>query len=141
MNFTNDDRQVRQQPDNTLETMNVEQLFNGYYTPITDVKETTESLIIEVELPGVKNDDIVIEIGNGVLDIRGDHTQQTIHRQLPLKSIRKERIFGKFKKSVPISYDVSSSEVNASFRDGLLIVEIPKPKRRMSGKKQKVKVN
>ena len=125
----------------SIQSMNREQLFNGYYTPITDVYETEECLIVNVELPGVKNHDITIEIGDGTLDIRGNHSEIKVHRLLPLKSIRKERIFGKFRKSVPIHYDVLSNEVRASFKDGLLTVEIPKPKQKMSHKKQKVRLN
>ena len=121
--------------------MSIEQLFNGYYTPITDVKETKEALVVEVELPGVKNNNITIEIGDGTLDIRGQHTQEKVHKLLPLTYVRKERIFGKFKKSVPIAYDVSSSDIKASFRDGLLTIEISKPKQQISNKKQKVAVN
>ena len=122
-------------------SMNMEQLFNGYYTPITDIHETQECLIINIELPGVKNNDIEIEIGDNTLDIRGDHSETKVHRLLPLKSIRKERIFGKFRKSIQIQYDVSSNEVRASFKDGLLTIEVPKPKQRMSHKKQKVRLN
>ena len=124
-----------------IKSMNIEQLFNGYYTPIADVKETKECTLVNIELPGVKNHDIIIEIGNGTLDVRGEHSEDKSHRSLPLTSIRKERIFGKFKRSVNIPYDVSSNEIRASFKDGLLTVEIPKPKQRMNHKKQKVRLN
>lgn len=123
-----------------FKSTNIEQLLNGYYTPITDVKETKDFILVDVELPGVNNHNITIEIGDGVLDIRGEHIEEEEHRGLPTHSIRKERIFGKFKKTVPIQYDIASSDIKASFTNGLLSLEIPKPKQKMSQKKQKVRL-
>jgi len=135
------DDQFSQAISSPLQSLTLESMLNGYYTPITDVYETQDCLIIDVELPGIKNHDITIEIGNGTLDIRGDHIECETHRSLPIQKIRRERVFGKFKKSVVIPYDVNSHEIRASFKDGLLTIEIPKPKQRTSNKKQKVRLN
>jgi HSP20 family protein len=123
-----------------LQALTIESMLNGYYTPITDVYETQECIVIDIELPGIKNDDIIIEIGNGTLDIRGEHIEPTMHRSLSIQKIRRERVFGKFKKSVMIPYDVSNHDIRASFKDGILTIEIPKPKQKMSNKKQKVRL-
>jgi HSP20 family protein len=123
-----------------LSPQNLEQLMNGYYTPLTDIKETVDYTIIEIELPGVSTKDIDVEIGNGTLDVRGQHNEDTRHRGEPLTIIRKERIYGKFKKTIPIERNISGHDVKASFKEGLLVIEIPKPKKTEITKKQKIKL-
>lgn len=119
---------------------NLEQLMNGYYTPLTDIKETSEYMVIHIELPGVSIKDIDIEVGDGTLDVRGEHNEETKYKNNTLTTIRKERIYGKFKKTIPIDSCVSGQDVRASFKEGLLIIEISKPKKHDNSKKQKVKL-
>lgn len=123
-----------------LSGMSAEKLFNGYYTPTTDVKETKDYFVVEIELPGVRSNDIIMEIGGGTLDIRGEHTEEKMHRLQHVKYTRKERVYGKFKKCIPISESISSNQVRATFRDGLLVIEISKPKQQSNTQKQKIKL-
>lgn len=123
-----------------LSGTNVEKLLNGYYTPTTDIKETKEYLIVEIELAGVHPDSITMEIGGGTLDIRGERNEEKIHRSHSIKYKRKERIYGKFKKCIPIHSSVSSNKVRANFKNGLLTIEIPKPKEQDNTKKQKIRL-
>ncbi len=114
---------------------NIEQLYNGYYTPVCDIKETQEQIIIEIELPGFQSKDIIIEMGDGTIDIRGEYKEDST--QTP-SYIRKERLKGKFKKSVPISTNTLTYDIKAILKDGLLTIEIPKPKEKNHSKKQKI---
>lgn len=50
-------------------SMNVEQILNGYYTQVCDIKETSDCTLVYIELPGVNNCDINIEIGEGALNV------------------------------------------------------------------------
>ena len=129
-----------------LSDANMKNLLNGYYTPTTDIKETSDYIIVEVELPGVSSSNINIEIGDGVLDIRGEHVQKSdhlshlLHRSQKLRYIQKERICGKFKKSIPVSKSIGSSQVHASFNEGLLCIELTKTKKNNNTKKQKIRL-
>ena len=114
---------------------NIEQLYNGYYTPVCDIKETYEQIIIEIELPGFQSKDIIIEMGDGTIDIRGEYKDDTNSNTT---YIRRERLKGKFKKSVPISGAILTYDIKATLKDGLLTIEIPKPKQNNNSKKQKI---
>lgn len=122
------------------ELSNIEQNFNGYYTPTTDIKETNEFIIIEIELPGVSSKDICIELGDSTLDVRGEtrETREDSANTNNYTYIRKERVKGRFKKSINVTSILSPYDVKAIFKDGLLVIEIPKPKERNNLKKQKI---
>lgn len=134
------DHEVDSDDDLVLSGVSMEKISCGYYTPTCDIKETKKYLVVEVELPGVLSSDINIEIGGGSLDIRGEHNKEEKHKRQKYKYIRKERMYGKFKKSIPIDISVSSGQVRASFNDGLLTLEIPRPRKQVSMKKEKIRL-
>ena len=127
-------------PISFLEGINMEKLMNGYYTPTTNIKETDEYLLIEIELPGVIPSEIHMEYGDGMLDVRGEHIETTIYRNQTIRFIRKERIYGKFKKSIQIGENINNSQIKASYRDGILLIEIPKIQNQQLTQKQKIKL-
>jgi HSP20 family protein len=100
--------------------------------PPVSVFEDAEKLYVEVDLPGLKLEDIRIEITEGnVLTIEGE-------RKLPEvpKGIwhRQERGFGKFARALELPYPVEMGQVEARFEQGVLFITLPraeaaKPKR------------
>jgi len=90
-------------------------------SPTHDVIENDDEFIIEMELAGVKKDDVSIETENGALTIETERK-----RDETLKYNRKEMYGGKFKKSFTLPDDVSTDEIKASMSDGILTVSIPK---------------
>ncbi|HYC97077.1 Hsp20/alpha crystallin family protein [Brevundimonas sp.] len=91
--------------------------------PSLDVDETDKEYRVTAELPGLAKDDVEITCQDGVLVIRGE--KQGEKREGRAFS---ERWFGRFERQISLP-DADEERANASFRDGLLTVTIPKTER------------
>lgn len=99
--------------------------FNtSYALPKVDVFETTKSLNVEVEIPGVKKEDIKLTLEDNILTIQGE--KKVEERNDVQKSFRCERSFGSFKRSFTLPVDVNPDKVNAKFENGLLSITLEK---------------
>jgi HSP20 family protein len=98
-------------------------LFSGW-SPALDVFDDKDNLVVKVELPGLKKDEIGLSLHDGVLTVSGERKKE--HEKKEGESFRSERYFGKFQRSVTLPTAVDSTKVNASYKDGILTVELPK---------------
>lgn len=99
--------------------------FDGGFVPPADVEEDDDAWTIEVELPGVKKQDIDIEIVGRRLQISGERKEKErtgILRQ-------KTRVTGSFRYEITLPSDVDADAVEASLDDGELTVRLPKAER------------
>lgn len=92
--------------------------------PKVDVYETENSLNVEVEIPGVKKEDIKLTLEDNILTIQGEKKVE-LKKDIQ-KSFRCERMFGSFKRSFTLPVDVNPDKVNAKFENGLLTVTLEK---------------
>ena len=92
--------------------------------PPMDVCETQTDLCILVELPGIPQSQIQIEIVEGVLTIRGERHPDPTFRQDQL--IRMERRYGPFSRSLNLPSVVDAERVRAGYRNGVLEIRLPK---------------
>lgn len=96
----------------------------GTWMPSVDIKETPESLQFVVELPGVDEEKIDVELVGDVLTIRGEREfSQDEQRD---DYVRIERSYGSFQRSFTIDIPVDREKVEAVFDRGLLSVTVPK---------------
>jgi HSP20 family protein len=93
-------------------------------TPRVDETEDEKAFHIRVELPGMDKDDVDLTLSNGVLTIRGEKKREEEEKGKDF--YRKERAFGAFRRSLPIPFDVDESQIDASFKKGVLYIELPK---------------
>jgi HSP20 family protein len=96
---------------------------SGENDPAVNLWETEGELQAEVELPGVKQDDLDILVVGGELTIKGQrgpapNSSQAFHRR--------ERTSGSFQRTIRLPVDVDSSKVEATLSDGILQVKLPK---------------
>jgi len=98
-------------------------LFGGW-SPALDVHDDKDSFFVNVELPGMKKEDIEISLRDGTLSVSGERKHERSHGEG--ESFRSERYFGKFQRSVTLPSMVDSSKVKASYKDGVLSIELPK---------------
>ena len=98
-------------------------LLSGW-SPALDVADDKDNLVVKVELPGMKKEDINLSLHDGVLTVSGERKHEREAREGG--TFRSERYFGKFQRSVTLPSAVDSSKVNASYKDGILTVELPK---------------
>ena len=99
--------------------------------PAHDVIENDDEFIVEMELAGVKKEDINIDTEDGVLSIETERK-----RDDTLKYNRKEMYGGKFKRSFILPDNTSVDEIKAVLSDGILRLTIPKTVEEAKKKKQ-----
>jgi HSP20 family protein len=92
------------------------------FTPLVDVHETEDEYVVKVDLPGVKPDDVNVEVNENVLSISGSRlAEETSHAQLV------ERPYGSFVRTLTLPQGVDSDSIKAGYHDGVLELWIPKP--------------
>jgi len=89
-----------------------------------DVAETDEEVTVKVELPGIDPKDVQVDITGQTLTIRGEKRQDREEKQRSYQYV--ERRFGSFHRSVPLPASVNAEKVDATFKNGVLTVSIPK---------------
>lgn len=92
--------------------------------PPTDVCETEQAYVLAVELPGLSREHVEVTVRGDLLSIRGHKAEETERGSAAYRI--SERRFGHFERSFPIPPDVDLTRIDASFRDGLLTVKLPK---------------
>ena len=101
------------------------ELEHGFFSPRVDIKEKDDHYEITAELAGVKKDDISVTLDNGILTLSAKTDQESTEEK-DGKIIRKERRTGNYMRSFTLGNNIQQSDINASFTDGLLRLEIPK---------------
>ena len=102
-------------------------LRSGSWVPLADVYETSETFVVQIELPGVDEEDVEIKVDGDLLEVRGERRAGALGR--PESFHRMERSYGPFVRTIQLSQDVDPERVVAQFRDGLLRLELAKPSR------------
>jgi len=105
--------------------------------PKVDVAETTDAIQVTAELPGMNENDIDVTLSHGHLVIRGEKHAESESQEKNFHRI--ERSFGSFQRSIALPAEVDAQKVDASFKNGLLNVTLPKVATGSSGKKIEVK--
>jgi HSP20 family protein len=94
---------------------------DGLLRPKVDVSSTDKEYTITVEVPGVDEKDVKIElIADGQLIIRGEKTQEKEHKDK--KFYRSERSYGSFQRILSLPEDVGKDTIDASFKNGVLTI-------------------
>lgn len=101
-----------------------EEVSSRSWTPAVDIAETEDALTLYAELPGLSKENVEITLEDNVLTIKGERkfereeTKENYHRI--------ERAYGTFHRSFHLPSNVRSDQVEASFKEGVLRVDIPK---------------
>jgi len=123
-------------------------LENGYCSPMMpqnwvpvdtlalDVYETDDAFVVSASLPGIKAEELDVHVEDGVLTVRGE-----TKREEKVENARyhwQERWFGQFERSIRLPSHVDAGKVEATLKDGVLTVHVPKAE---EVKPKKVAVN
>lgn len=96
----------------------------GPWAPRVDVTETPEEVRLELDLPGVEAKAVEIDVSDSVLTVKGERKDtREVSRE---GSRRVERVFGRFERSFTLPRTVDQSKIEASYRDGVLTLTIPR---------------
>jgi HSP20 family protein len=95
------------------------------WSPGIDVFEKDGRLVTKIDLPGVKKDDVKVEVADGQLAISGERKNEMEEKKE--NYYRCEREYGSFYRAVPLPAGVKFEDVKAMFADGVLEVSVPLP--------------
>jgi HSP20 family protein len=96
------------------------------WLPPMDVHDDGEQFVVEMELPGVRAEDVQIECENGAVTISGERRQEARSGQAT-QQLRVERRFGSFTRTLPLPQGINEDAIEAEMRDGVLELRIPRP--------------
>lgn len=131
-------REIDKLFEDTFGNVHMPLLGSTGWMPAVDVKETGDALLFEVEMPGVAESKLEITCESGVLAIAGE--KESVKQEGEGKYHMVERTFGSFRRSFQLPTNVQEDKIEATLKDGVLHVRVPKaelPKPR----KVEVKVN
>ncbi len=97
---------------------------DSMYGPSVDVLDKGDHYIVQVEVPGMRKEDIDLSISENVLTISGEWKRGETSRDEDY--VLRERFYGSFHREIGLPYGVDGSKVKASYDNGVLEVTIPK---------------
>lgn len=97
------------------------------WNPTIEIFEKGDKMIVQADLPGLKKDDVTIEIVDGHLAIRGERKSE--HEEKREGYFRTERSYGLFNRVIPLPEGIADEAVKAHFKDGVLSIEMPIPEK------------
>jgi HSP20 family protein len=98
---------------------------SGSWSPRADIYEQDGQIVIKAELPGVKREDLSVEVADGDLVVSG--TRKTEQEVKDEQVYRLERGTGTFYRRMTLPEGTDPSKIEASYQDGVLEIHIPKP--------------
>ena len=104
----------------------------------TDVKEEDDHYELTMELPGYNKEDIKAEIQDGYLVISAEINQNKDEKDDKGNYIRRERYFGRSQRRFAVGSEIKPEDIQASFKDGILQVDIPKKEEKPALPEQKL---
>jgi len=108
-----------------------------FFAPPVEVLERDGRLIVRADLPGLTKDDVRVEITDNVLTIEGERRSEHEERQEG-GVLRSERVYGMFRRQIPLPEGVNADQATANFKDGVLEVSMPAPQRQTRGRQIEV---
>jgi HSP20 family protein len=103
----------------------VADITNAGWAPKVDVVTKDNKLITRVDLPGVKKEDVAVEVADGLLTLSGERKKEV--KEEKDNYFREEREYGSFCRTVPLPKGIKADDVKASFTNGVLEVTVPLP--------------
>jgi HSP20 family protein len=110
--------------DNSLRMFDLNMEDGWGMKPAVDMVETKEELVISVEIPGIKKEDVKITMADNRVIIAGEIFEE---KDVEEKNYyHRERVRGRFSRSFHIPVPVNSSKASAAYKDGVLTLKLPK---------------
>jgi HSP20 family protein len=97
------------------------------WRPPVDIYETGSAIVLTAELPGVGKDNISVEVKDNILTLKGERIAD--QKIMENNFYRQERCYGTFQRSFTLQQSIQPKMIKATFKDGVLEIEIPKPEK------------
>jgi len=105
---------------NSMDSSNIRHTYN----PLMNCSETEDDYLIMMDLPGVKKNDVEVNLRKGVLTVSGE--RKTSEKYDENRHIRHETTHGTFSRSFELTLDIVENKIKAKFKNGVLNITIPK---------------
>jgi HSP20 family protein len=110
-----------------LPTLGSVSAFGGSW-PSVEISNGEKEIKVTAEVPGLEEKDIEVLLDDGVLTLKGEKRSEAEDRDKQFS----ERYYGRFERRIPVGYEVKEDEVDARFKNGVLIVTLPKTEKAQS---------
>ncbi len=97
-----------------------------YKMPLIDIYETNGEIVIKAEMPGVRKEDIVLNVTPTTVEIQAELKEE--QEENVKNYYKKERVIKRYYRSISLPTKISTEDVKAKFKDGLLIIRLKKVK-------------
>ena len=95
------------------------------WVPAVDVQENDKEILLELELPGLKPENVEVTAENGVLTVRGEKKSERKEGEESRYHVV-ERTYGSFMRTFQLPQGIDEEQINAEFENGILMLHIPK---------------
>jgi len=99
-------------------------LLEGAWSPAIDIYDSKDSIVVKADIPGMTKDEIEVSVHGDTLVIKGEKKQE--QEEKGKDYIRAERFYGAFNRVVSLPAAVDASKVNATYKNGVLELVMPK---------------
>ena len=96
------------------------------WTPAIDVVREDGHLVVRADLPGIKPEEVKIEVEDDILTVSGEHRESKVEKDK--RYVRRERRYGSFSRSMTLPKGVTAKDIKARTHNGVIEVTIPLPK-------------
>ena len=110
--------------------------MEGFRQPLADVFETDKEVVVTVELPGVKKEDIDVRVTENSVEVKAEVKSEVKEEKEGV--YRAERTYQGFYRVIPLPTEVKANEAKATYNNGVIEIRIPKAKEETKVKKVKV---
>jgi HSP20 family protein len=90
--------------------------------PSVEISDTDKEIKVTAEVPGLEEKDIEVLLNDGILTLKGEKRSESEDKDRQFS----ERYYGRFERRIPLGVEVDEDKVDASFRNGVLTVTLPK---------------
>ena len=97
------------------------------WTPAIDVVRENGNLVVRADIPGIKPEEVKIEVEDDILTVSGEHEESKEEKDK--NYVRRERRYGSFRRSMALPPGVEAKNIEAKTHDGVVEVTIPLPKK------------
>jgi HSP20 family protein len=96
------------------------------WMPAIDVERDNGNLVVRADVPGIKPDEVKIEVEDDILTVSGEHEERKEEKDKHF--LRRERRYGAFSRSLALPAGVDAKKIKAKTHDGVVEVTVPLPK-------------
>ncbi|MCL5031389.1 MAG: Hsp20/alpha crystallin family protein [Bacteroidetes bacterium] len=114
---------------------NIDFNVNFSFKPKVDYYKDNDNIYIDLEIPGIKKEDIKVSFKENILTVSGDKKDQAKNIKAN-ELVKSERSFGAFSRSFQFTEEIDPDSINASFEDGVLKINVKKEIKKTNQEKE-----